>query len=798
MRWLFAVGLALLVRLPAEGGAAADVARAIRENSFDSDECYRVRDLTLIKEDIRVYLTDGYLIFSKPVAGRPIAALFVADTDGGDGEVMLLPPDRAERRSLASYIDSPNLDEHFRGAVFLFTGDVYEGLKAQLPDNPTNKKVPELGAMLDERWNSALRNLGAGYQTRLTLDLLGWPASRPGLLVAFFQGIKLGNFDVVFDPSSPEQILAGRLNSRDNRLYFDTWTSFAARSSRQHPAARKPELSLGDYRIEAVVNEDLTLTVVTRVKATAGAGGTPVAAFEIAPEMAVTEASVDGRAAEVLQSDALRVNLMRGGNNLFLVVPPEPLREGVEYEFEFHHSGKVIHDAGDRIFYVSSRGFWYPMFVQQFASYDLLFRYPRDLDLVTPGEVVEDRIEGEWRTTRRRTSSPIRLAAFNLGDYEHARLERGGYTVDVCANRTLERALRPRQPAAIPISPGAGMQRRRQPDLAEAPEPLEPSSETRLEVLASEVASALEYMASRLGPPALPHLTVSPIPGTFGQGFPGLIYLSTLSYLKSLPASGVPASPQAELFFQDVLQAHEVAHQWWGNRVTSATYRDIWLMEALANYSALLYLEKRKGGHSVELMLDAYRADLLAKSESGQTVDSAGPIVLGPRLENSQEPRAWRSIIYGKGSWIIQMLRRRMGDERFFSMLGEMTARYGGKEISTEGFRELAAEFLPPKTDDPKLEAFFEQWVYGTGIPSLKLAWSIKGKAPALRLTGTLTQSEVGEDFSAVAPVEIQVTRGRTITQWIRSANEPVSFTVALTQAPLKVALDPHYAVLRR
>jgi aminopeptidase N len=343
-----------------------------------------------------------------------------------------------------------------------------------------------------------------------------------------------------------------------------------------------------------------------------------------------------------------------------------------------------------------------------------------------------------------------------------------------------------------------GLQRHRQPDPLETAERMEPTPQTRLQVLASEVASALEYMASKFGPPALPQLTVSPIPGAFGQGFPGLIYLSTLSYLKSLPRSSSPATLQMELFFEDVLQAHEVAHQWWGNRVTAATYRDVWLMEALANYSALLYLEKRKGGHSVELMLDSYRADLLAKSDSGQTVDATGPIVLGVRLENSQEPRAWRSIIYGKGSWIIQMLRRRMGDEHFFSMLGELMTRYGGKEISTEGFRELAAQFLPPKSDDPKLEAFFEQWVYGTGIPSLKLAWSIKGKAPSLRLAGTLTQSDAGEDSSVIVPVEIQVARGRTITQWVRSATDPVTFTVPLTQPPLKVTLDPHYAVLRR
>src|ERR1044071_5776105 len=110
MRWTLAFFLALALRPPLPGATAADIARAIRENSFDRDECYRVRDLTLIKEDIRLYFTDGHLIFSKPVAGRRIAAVFAADVEGGDGEVILLPPDRGERSALARYIHSPNLD----------------------------------------------------------------------------------------------------------------------------------------------------------------------------------------------------------------------------------------------------------------------------------------------------------------------------------------------------------------------------------------------------------------------------------------------------------------------------------------------------------------------------------------------------------------------------------------------------------------------------------------------------------------------------------------------------------------
>jgi hypothetical protein len=787
--------LALVAFLPSalHAGAAADLARAIRENGFDREECYRVRDVSLNKEDIRLYFNQGYLIFSKPVAGRPIAAVFSADSDGGDGEIILFPPDRAERRSLSVFTDTPNLDEHFRGVLMLFTDDMASRLKSELAGNPTNRKALEMAPMLDEYWTPVLRNLSESYQTRLAYDLMGGNKTHGGLLAAMISGSRFGNFDVVYEPTSSEQIFAGQLVARENRVFFDTWTSFAARSSRRNPRPAPKDLELRDYRIDSTVNPDLSMGVVARVKVTPLTDNLPVSAFDMSGAMSISKVKVDGRPAEVLAAENLRFNLTRAGNNLFLVVPPEPMRTGRDYEFEFHYSGKVIHDAGEHVFYVSARGTWYPASGMSFTTFDLRFRYPRELDLVSVGDVVEEKADGDWRITRRRTSAPVRLAAFNLGDFEHARVERGGYVVDVCANRRLERALQPRQielpPPAFPTT------RRRPPDpltaipgIEHAPDPLE-----RLKALAGEVASALEFMAAKFGPPALPHLTVSPIPGTFGQGFPGLIYLSTLSYLNTLPGSR-NTGESSEIFYQDMLLAHETAHQWWGNRITNATYRDNWLMEALANYSALLYLEKRRGARSLEVMLDSYRDGLLAKNESGQTVDSAGPIVLGTRLESSQEPRAWRAITYGKGSWIIQMLRRRMGGERFLSMLADLSKRFDLKALSTEEFRLFAAQYLPTKSDDPKLESFFEHWVYSTGIPTVKLSYAIKGT----RLTGTVTQTGVEEDFTAMVPVEIQVARGKTITQWVRTGSSPVTFSVPLQAPPLKVTLDPHQAVLRK
>ncbi len=791
-QWILAFAL-----LPAGfAGTAADVARAVRDGGFDPDECYRVRDLSLIKEDLRIYLTDGYLIFSRPVAGRPIAAVFSTDTNGGDGEVLLLPPDRAERKSLATYIHSPNLDDHFRAVLLLFTGNPYETLTAQMKQSPSTRKMPDMGALMAERWNPVLHNLAESFQVRLTLDLLG--GSRRGdLLAALFNSPKLGNFDVIYDPDNPEQILAAQVVTRNNQTFYDTWTNFSVRSVRQNPLPPKQDVLTSSYRIDATLDAGLVLTAVTRVKVKTTVEGTAAVPFEIAPAMQVTEASVDGQPAEVLQRETLRGSPAHRNNDVFLVAPREPLHAGREYEFEFHHSGKVIVDAGDRVYFVTARGNWYPVQGMQFADYDLRFRFPKDLDLVTAGDLVEDRTEGEWRIARRRTSAAIRVAGFNLGNYAHARVERGGYVVDVCANRALEKALLPRAVDILPLpaplrggKPTAIESAHAQPILT--PDPLE-----RLHSLASDIASALDFMTSKFGPPALPHLTVSPIPGSFGQGFPGLIYLPTVSYLRQIPNARSASTESVELFFEDLVEAHETAHQWWGNRVAAATYRDNWLMEALANYSALLYVEKTKGPRAVEVMMDSYRSQLLQKNESGQTVESAGPIVLGTRLSSSLQPGGWNAITYGKGSWILQMLRRRMGDTRFFAMLAATLQRYDHANISTEEFRLLAANFLP-KTDDPKLEAFFDQWVYGTGIPTLKLTYSVKGTAPVLRLTGTITQTDADDSVSVSAPVEIQIARGNTVTEWVRTASEPATFSVALKQAPLKVTLDPNHWVLRR
>jgi aminopeptidase N len=291
-------------------------------------------------------------------------------------------------------------------------------------------------------------------------------------------------------------------------------------------------------------------------------------------------------------------------------------------------------------------------------------------------------------------------------------------------------------------------------------------------------------------------LTVSPIPGSTGQGFPGLVYLPTASYLSPDQRPGA-ARDRVRLDLElDILAAHEVAHQWWGNVVAPAGVEDAWVAEALANYSALLYIEKQRGPRVLASVLTDYKAHLLANAAEGRTVESMGPIVWGLRLESSQAPDAWRIITYEKGSWIVHMLRRRLGDDRFLAMLAELAKRYRYSTITTEQFRALAAEFVPAGMPDSTLEAFFQSSVQGTGVPTLQIKYAAKGKAPSVRLCGTVSQSSVEDGFSTLAPVEIQPAAGKPIVRWVQVEGEPASFDITLKAPPLKVQLDPTDSVL--
>ena len=89
-------------------------------------------------------MTEGYLIFSKPLMGQRLAAIFTADVEGGDGEVILIPPTRGERQSLASFTQAPNLDEHLRSALLISTDGSAAALLDRMQQDGAGKPAPEM------------------------------------------------------------------------------------------------------------------------------------------------------------------------------------------------------------------------------------------------------------------------------------------------------------------------------------------------------------------------------------------------------------------------------------------------------------------------------------------------------------------------------------------------------------------------------------------------------------------------------------------------------------------------------
>jgi aminopeptidase N len=244
-----------------------------------------------------------------------------------------------------------------------------------------------------------------------------------------------------------------------------------------------------------------------------------------------------------------------------------------------------------------------------------------------------------------------------------------------------------------------------------------------------------------------------------------------------------------QVFYSDLMVPHEVAHQWWGGVISTAHSEDEWLLEALANYSSLLWLEKKRSVKEMETVLSGYRAELLEKDAEGKTYESAGPIVWGDRLNGPPNNRAWRSITYGKGTWIMHMLRRRMGDDAFFKLLAEFRRRYEFKLVTTADFQALVREMRPRALSTESIDAFFDNWVYATGIPSLKLRYAVRGVAPAVKLTGSIDQSGAGDDFSMDVPVEVQFAKGAPQTIWVRTTGDDNTFTATLRQAPVRVVI---------
>src|SRR5205814_9667110 len=149
-------------------------------------------------------------------------------------------------------------------------------------------------------------------------------------------------------------------------------------------------------------------------------------------------------------------------------------------------------------------------------------------------------------------------------------------------------------------------------------------------------------------------LALTQMPGNFSQGWPGLVFLSSYVFVPEQQRPKLPDEEFDRILFNDLMLAHETAHQWWGDAVLWAGYRDQWIAEALANYSSLMLLQS-EDPFQFRAVMAKYREDLLEKNKEGLPLMNAGPVTFGARLSCSHFPAGYEAISYGRGTWLFHI-----------------------------------------------------------------------------------------------------------------------------------------------
>jgi hypothetical protein len=799
---LFFYFVPFLPASPAAESSPRERFTALNALRLDSEHVYKLSAedrIQLRQGDLLISFERGRLCFFQPFEGRVTGFVF-----SGLAHTLALPRERVEKQQMARFLGTPVLDQLFVSMYARFTDDSADDLFGQLR-RASLKPAPD--ETFTDRWLPQLERLNSVHSLRILDEK--YSANPRHFFHAGIDGIMTGPFDILVDHSRTENFLIGQLHMVNNKVpVYDVWTSYAL------PGFSSPPLTFDatHYQIDTTIRSDNSLEGDAAVDFRALAAGEGMLAVQLARALKVESiTSSSGERLLFFQNEGLsdQETVARGDDTLFIFLP-NATRTGDNFTLHFHYRGNVIENYGNSVLFVSARESWYPHLgdPSKFARYDLTFHWPKHLRLVATGDKSDEHDDGDFRVGTWKSALPVPEAGFNLGEYAFASISSSNHTVDVYANKLLEQAilarltppiveLAPRFPAPGPIAPTVV--------IAQPP----PSPADALKSLAREVDSSISFYEKYSGPFPFRHLAVSQIPGTFGQGWPGLLYLSTYSFLPAEAQERAGVNSINQEAFTDIIPVHEVAHQWWGNVVGWSSYRDQWIDEGLAMYLALLFADSQKTpDRTLHTWLDRYRKRLLTKSsESDLAPADVGPLVMGSRLSSSKSLDAYDVVVYSKGPWIYHMLREmlrqpisRDPDERFITFLRTLATNYAQRALSTEDLQREVEAVMTPKMDlegGHSMEWFFEQYVRGTGVPHYRVEFTTLRTEKGFQVRGKLIQSGVPRSFIAPVPLYISTGAGRSVLLGtVVTSGEETPFTFRPQIEARKILIDPNMTLL--
>ncbi|UCF67198.1 MAG: hypothetical protein JSV80_15690 [Acidobacteriota bacterium] len=661
----------------------ATIARNIESRALDHEGALFVEQLVLDLE-IGHLILHGLLVPAGAVSGRRFEWGFT-----GEGRLTIRPTDRVESQQIRAFTGRDALDVSFENAV-LFVGD-----PSRIASPPGATAPPSADSAAWSRpselfgqWNRAVRAvLGADrFLFRAALDDPTFDES----LALWAVTEQIGELFYRIDPSEREQISLGRLAwlsppksaARKSIASTKTWVSHARRTPDGERVYGAQKLEPVHYTLDVRISpEQRTLEGTARLLVRA-VRHAKVATLTLHPTLEVVR---------ITDGSEMSLSGRRSGSYIDVALTAG-LEAGEQMELVVSYRGYGFDDTGTKYYRLSSTTHWYPHAgTDDLATYDITLRWPAGLDLLASGRLEDSGEQNQQRWQRRSMQIPCSAVSFEVGHFDIITARHGNRDLTLAFNRI-----------------GRGVD--------------EP---TRQEVLVV-LKSAFTFYVQNFGAYPLDHLTVVTVARDFSQGLLGFMTLShlvTFRPLDTMQQAFDHASNKTAQERRIETVAHELAHQWWGNKVGWHSYRDQWLSEALANFSAVLFARRLWPNTPVFLARHAqtWKTSLRSPTETGRPVASLGPVVLGTRLLENHDASAYSAVVYDKGSIVFSTLAHRIGERALLGMLRSIADDPSHQVITTSEFVE-ALERL----SGVGLQGFADRFIFDAGVPQVFYSYEIE------------------------------------------------------------------------
>ncbi|GAB3513653.1 M1 family aminopeptidase [Emticicia fontis] len=204
--------------------------------------------------------------------------------------------------------------------------------------------------------------------------------------------------------------------------------------------------------------------------------------------------------------------------------------------------------------------------------------------------------------------------------------------------------------------------------------------------------------------------------------------------------------------FEESLVAHELSHQWFGDKITCKSWEHIWLNEGFATFSEAVYAEAIGGKNAYQTTIN---------SDMFYAKRAVGSIFV-KNISNENEIFNFNRT-YAKGGVVLHMIRGIVGDEKFFKILQNyLVSPVAYNSATTEDFQKVAEQ-----TTGLNLDYFFKEWIYGESYPKYNYGWtSAKATDGSTIVTVKVTQTKntTPEYFSMPVDIKIITSQGETST----------------------------------